>query len=95
MTAAILAFPYEQKLKNIAFACVFFGAGSFGMIAKVSTNQRELIFIAYFTSPYVALFTSSPKGGGPSSISEASVRRCPEKSRLFSALFRVTSACAV
>jgi len=37
----------------------------------------------------VAMFTSSPKGGGPSSISEADVRRYPEKSRLFSALIWV------
>jgi hypothetical protein len=34
----------------------------------------------------VAMFTSSPKGDGPSSIPEADVRRCPEKSMSFQAL---------
>jgi hypothetical protein len=37
----------------------------------------------------VAMFTSPPKGDGPSLIPEADVRRCPKKSRLFSALIWV------
>jgi hypothetical protein len=37
----------------------------------------------------VAMFTSSPKGGGPSPIPEADIRRCPEKSRLFQSLIWV------
>jgi hypothetical protein len=48
MAAETVGYPYKQKLRNILFACLLFGAGSLLMFGEAITNRREMILNGIF-----------------------------------------------